>query len=77
MEERQAINYGVDGARHPLGEGEAQQCVAGASRAVREDRDFLRARTPTFRAAGEVGESPMNGEGRSIPGRRNIHGGRT
>lgn len=69
------MKYRVNGARHSLGEGEAQQCMAGASRAVKEDRDFLKARTSVLRAPGEVEESPMNGEGRSILGRRNTHGG--
>lgn len=31
----------------------------------------------TLRAAGKLGESPMNGEERGTPGRRNMPGGRT
>lgn len=56
---------------------EAQECIAGASSAVREDRDFLEERTSKLRATGEGGVSHMYGV-RRVLGRRNTRdGGRT
>ena len=55
---------------------EAQECIARASSAVREDRDFLGERTSKLRATGEAGVSHMYGVRRSILGRRNTHGRR-